>query len=316
LLDRTTAVDIIIPVYNRAAMVVRAIRSALDAAGDVPVEVIVVDDASTDDTWESLRAYADPRIRCLRMERNGGQSAARNHGLAAARGTYVKFLDSDDMLVAGHLAAEVRALQSTGAAIAVSGWYAEAEGRRIVYAAPVFDSIVDDVLAGRAVPTSAALYVRNPEWRWDPELRKLDDWDYFCQAAFGANRIVTVEGSAYTMCEHGGARMTNTTMLANALEHHRILHKIEDRLAAEGKLTEPRRRRLAQYFYKELRVISLHDRAAFEAAAAHIRGLDPDFQPRDEEQQRSMRALARLLGFRNAILLHSAVKRAVSRARA
>ena len=304
-------VDIIIPVYNRAALVREAIGSALEAAPGLPVEIIVVDDASTDGTWESLAAYTDPRIRCFRMESNSGQSAARNHGLDAARGTYIKFLDSDDILTPGHLAAEVQALAASGAEIAASGWSSESHGNTVVFEAPVFGSIVDDVLAGVAVPTSSALYKTRADWRWDPALRKLDDWDYFCQAALGANRIATVEGSAYTMREHAGARMTNTSMLANAREHHRILQKIEDRLSVDGLLSEPRKRRLAQYFYKEMRVLSLHDRDAFEAAASHIRSLDPAFQPRDEEQQQLMRILARILGFRNAIRLHSAVKRLV-----
>ena len=306
-------VDIIIPVYNRAALIPEAIASALQAAPDVPVEIIVIDDASTDGTWECLCAYDDPRIRPFRMESNSGQSAARNHGLSLARGTYVKFLDSDDLLMPGHLSAEVGALESSGAEIAVSGWVADANGGTLTFTAPVFHTIVDDVLAGLAVPTSAALYTRRSDWRWDPTLRKLDDWDYFCQAALGANRIATVDGPAYSMREHPGARMTRTSMLANSREHHRILEKIEERLSAEGVLTDPRRRRLAQYLYKEMRVLSLHDRDAFEAAARHIRSLDPSFQPRDEEQQQLMRFMARVLGFRNAILLHSAVKRLVKR---
>lgn len=306
-----TTVDIIIPVYNRAALVREAIESALRAAPDIPVEVIVVDDASTDGTWDFLRGLDDPRVRTFQMDPNGGQSAARNRGLDVARGAYIKFLDSDDVLVPGHLSAEVKALQTTGAEIAVSGWFSEVDGRVTTFDAPVFHEIVDDILAGLAVPTSSALYARRPDWRWDPSLRKLDDWDYFCQAALGANRIATVEGPAYTMREHTGARMTNTTMLANSREHHQILQKIEDRLAADGLLTTPRRHRLAQYYYKEMRVLSLHDRDAFEAAVTHIRSLDPDFQPRDEEQQKWMRMLARILGFRNAILLHGAIKRVV-----
>ncbi|MEA2338414.1 MAG: hypothetical protein QOE82_2421 [Thermoanaerobaculia bacterium] len=304
-----TTVDIIIPVYNRVALIHEAIRSALDEAETL---VIVVDDGSTDGTWESLRAYdGNPRALCLQMPANGGQSAARNLGLDAATAKYIKFLDSDDVLTPGHLGAEIRALEETGADIAVSGWHADTNGRTFTYDAPNFHEIADDVLAGIAVPTSAALYVRHPEWRWDPALRKLDDWDYFCQAALSAKRIVTVEGPAYTIREHAGARMTNTTMLANSLEHHRILQKIEDRLAADRTLTPARRKRLAQYFYKELRVLSLHDRGAFKTAATHIRALDPAFQPRDEEQQRLMRILARILGFRNAVLFHSAVKRAL-----
>jgi glycosyltransferase involved in cell wall biosynthesis len=304
-------VDIIIPVYNRAVLVREAIESALGDAREVSLEIIVVDDASTDGTWDSLRAYDDPRIRCFRMESNGGQSAARNHGLDVARGTYVKFLDSDDILVPGHLAVEVRVLQSTEAEIAVSGWYSESNGKTTMSDAPVFHAVVDDILAGLAAPTSSALYLRRSDWRWDPALRKLDDWDYFCQAALGANGITTVDGPAYVIREHSGARMTNTTMLANAREHHRILQKIEDRLSTDGLLTEPRRQRLAQYYYKELRVFCLHDRHSFEAAAKHIRSLDPTFQPRDEEQQRLMRFMARIFGFRNAIVFHSAIKRLV-----
>ena len=303
-------VDIIIPVYNRAGLVREAIDSALNAAPDESVEIIVVDDASTDGTWDCLRAYDDPRIRCFRMDSNSGQCAARNRGLDLARATYIKFLDSDDILIPGHLSAEVRALRTTGAEIAISGWCAEANGKTTTLAAPVFRAIIDDVLAGLAVPTSAALYLRRPDWRWDPTRQMLDDWDYFCQAALGANRIVTVDGPAYAMREHSGQRVTKTsTMLTIARSHHRILQRIEDRLSAEGSLTAPRKRRLAQYYYKELRAFSLHDRHAFEAAVQHIRSLDPAFQPRDEERQRVMKIMARILGFRNAVLLHSAIKR-------
>src|SRR5947208_8973491 len=59
-------VSIVIPVFNRAGMVRAAIDSAL--AATVPVEVVAVDDASTDDTWEVLRGYGDPRVRPVRME--------------------------------------------------------------------------------------------------------------------------------------------------------------------------------------------------------------------------------------------------------
>jgi hypothetical protein len=188
-----------------------------------------------------------------------------------------------------------------------------AKGETQTFEAPAFDSVVDDVLAGRAVPTSSALYVRRSDWRWDPALRKLDDWDYFCQAALGTTRVVAIPGAAYVMREHGDARATDVSMLATAREHHVILRKIEERLKREGRLTAAREKRLAQYFYKELRVLSLHDRAAFESALQHIYELDPSFLPRSEERQKFMRLAARLLGVRNAILLHGAIKRAVRR---
>jgi glycosyltransferase involved in cell wall biosynthesis len=311
----TPDVSIIIPVFNRRTLIRDAVDSAIGEASRVSLEVIVVDDCSTDDTWEVVSSFGDP-VRAVRQERNSGQSAARNTGLDLARGKYVKFLDSDDVLTPGHLPKEVECSESEGADITVSGWTNRfADGTSRDWSAPRFQSIVDDVLAGLGVPTSAALYSRARCARWDPALRKLDDWDFFCQTALGAARIATLSGSAYCMREHAGVRATDVSMLANAREHHIILRKIEERLAAEGLLTEGRRKRLAQYYYKELRVLSLFDRPAFEEAMRHIFELDPRFSPVDEERQRWMRGLARLLGPRRAILLHSRMKRLVGAVR-
>lgn len=87
------AVSAVIPTYNRADLVTRAIRSALAALspGD---EIIVVDDGSTDDTAAIVEAFGPP-VRLLGLE-HGGAGAARNAGFAAARGPLVAFLDSDD----------------------------------------------------------------------------------------------------------------------------------------------------------------------------------------------------------------------------
>lgn len=303
-----TALSIIIPVFNRAALLREAIDSALAAANDIDLEIVIVDDASTDDTWDFICAINEPRVRAVRMERNSGQSAARNRGLEEAKGTYVKFLDSDDLLEAAHLKRELVAIESERADIAVSGWRSVSPGVDRTYDAPRFASIADDVLAGLAVPTSAALYVRRSDWRWDPALRKLDDWDYFCQAALGASKIATVLGIAYIMRGHAGARATNTSMLANAREHHRILTKVEERLEREGRLTEARRKRLAQYFYKELRVLTLNDPPAADAALQHIDSLDPVFLPRDEEHSHIIRVAAKILGVRRTLRLYKAAK--------
>jgi glycosyltransferase involved in cell wall biosynthesis len=86
-------VSIIIPTYNRSALIVRAIRSALAAAspGD---EILVIDDGSTDDTAEALRPFGDA-IRYVRID-NSGPGAARNAGIRMAQCPLVAFLDSDD----------------------------------------------------------------------------------------------------------------------------------------------------------------------------------------------------------------------------
>lgn len=88
-------VSVIIPTYNRAHLLGRAIKSVLDQTyGDF--ELIVVDDGSTDNTEEVVRAFNDRRISYFKHSINRGVSAARNTGISIAMGSYIAFQDSDD----------------------------------------------------------------------------------------------------------------------------------------------------------------------------------------------------------------------------
>lgn len=105
------AVSVVIPVYNRPALVRRAVESVL-AQDFHDLEVIVVDDASTDDTPAALQAIGDDRLAVLRQPRNRGVAAARNRGIAAARGAFVALLDSDDSWLPGKLSRQVALLRA------------------------------------------------------------------------------------------------------------------------------------------------------------------------------------------------------------
>ena len=98
-------VSAIVPTYNRVADVRVAVRTVL-AQTVRDVEILVVDDGSTDGTAELLRREFGDRLRCL-VKPNGGVSSARNHGLAAARGAFLAFLDSDDEWLPRHLEAQL-----------------------------------------------------------------------------------------------------------------------------------------------------------------------------------------------------------------
>lgn len=104
------AVSIIIPSYNRMAILPKAIDSVL-AQGFTDWELLVVDDGSTDETERVVSEYATrhPAIRYLRQE-NKKQAAARNHGIREARGKYLAFLDSDDEWLPGKLERQVALL--------------------------------------------------------------------------------------------------------------------------------------------------------------------------------------------------------------
>jgi glycosyltransferase involved in cell wall biosynthesis len=106
------AISAVIPTYQRAELVGRAIDSVL-AQSSPPVEVIVVDDGSTDDTPARLREYGD-RVVTLRQD-NAGGAAARNLGVRHASGDWIAFCDSDDLWRPDHLARIVAAIEGTGA---------------------------------------------------------------------------------------------------------------------------------------------------------------------------------------------------------
>jgi len=92
---RNQSVSVIIPVYNRREMLSRAVRSALDQTHP-DIEIVVVDDGSTDDIRDAIGEFDDKRIIYVRHDRNLGTPSARNTGIRNAHGEYVGFLDSDD----------------------------------------------------------------------------------------------------------------------------------------------------------------------------------------------------------------------------
>ncbi len=95
-MNEDPVVSVVIPSYNRPHLTIKSIRSALDQ-GYPRLEVIVVDDGSTDNTWEEISKVDDDRLRAYRHEKNRGANAARNTGINKADGTYIAFLDSDDV---------------------------------------------------------------------------------------------------------------------------------------------------------------------------------------------------------------------------
>lgn len=93
--DQAPTVSVVIPTFDRSSKLLSAIESVRGQTFE-DLEIVVVDDASTDDTIVRITQVGDKRIRVLRHQTNQGPGAARNTGLQKARGTFVAFLDSDD----------------------------------------------------------------------------------------------------------------------------------------------------------------------------------------------------------------------------
>ena len=106
-------ISVVLPSYNRAHILPRAIESILGQTYK-DIELIIVDDGSSDNTAEVVGSFSDSRIVYVRQE-NAGACAARNNGIAHARGDYIAFQDSDDIWHHDKLEKQLATLQNTGA---------------------------------------------------------------------------------------------------------------------------------------------------------------------------------------------------------
>ncbi len=124
--------SVVIPLFNKARWIGRAIESVM-AQGFEDFELIIVDDGSTDESMTVVAQFVDSRVRVLRQP-NSGPSAARNEGVAHARGEWVALLDGDDYWLDGHLAALARLICEYPECGVVSGnwWNEDLAGRRAV----------------------------------------------------------------------------------------------------------------------------------------------------------------------------------------
>ncbi len=106
-----TKVSVIIPAYNRAHCIERAIKS-VQAQTFTDMDIIVIDDGSTDNTAEIVKGMPDERIRYIYCQMNRGSGAARSEGLKATRGEYIAFLDSDDEWLPDKIEKQVALMES------------------------------------------------------------------------------------------------------------------------------------------------------------------------------------------------------------
>jgi glycosyltransferase involved in cell wall biosynthesis len=123
------SIAIVIPVHNRAQVLGRALESVL-ASETADMEVIVVDDASTDATASIVRDMHDPRLRFERLPSKANANLARNHGIAVSTAPIIAFLDSDDVFKPGRIERLVRYFDQHPAVDAVLDGFAVITGAR------------------------------------------------------------------------------------------------------------------------------------------------------------------------------------------
>lgn len=180
-------VTAIVPVYNGAGTIARALRSIADQTWPVS-EVIVVDDASTDGLTDALGSFAAD-LRLIRQESNQGAAEARNAGLRVATGRYVAFLDADDVWEPRKLERQLDFMARRGLDITCAGAVRAGHDRRersVTRPLPAVIGVRDLVWGCHIAPGSTMVADRAVLLRlsgYDQRLVRFEDWDLLLRAA-------------------------------------------------------------------------------------------------------------------------------------
>ncbi len=216
-----------IPTYNRAGLVVEAVQSALSQRWE-PLEVVVVDDGSTDNTVVELQrlAAADPRLRVIARDTNGGESVARNLGIVAARNPYVALLDSDNRFMPEKLGRQMPLLLGApDGAVCFSGYLLDRDESQepVVIdawqAAP--EAALRALLVGCCVNTSTLIAPRElliEAGLFRTDLRWCEDHDLWLRLAITGHPFLYEPAPLTLYRQHGGSVSADEASVARYSE--------------------------------------------------------------------------------------------------
>jgi len=195
-------ISVIIPTYNRGRLIRRSVESVLAQTWN-DLEVIIVDDGSTDDTFQVVQGMEDARVRYLRMPRNSGASAARNYGVQNAKGHLIAFQDSDDQWLPEKLETQMRHFEQSGADVvfcaferyAVNGDFSQVTpGPEIAPGKVTHEQLLyENFISTQTILGKKACFLDEP---FDETIPALDDWEIMLRIArkyyvfYGADVLV------------------------------------------------------------------------------------------------------------------------------
>jgi glycosyltransferase involved in cell wall biosynthesis len=296
-------VTVVIPTRSRWDLLSTAALPSALGQEDVKLEIVVVDDGSTDETAKKLQERSDVRLRVVRHERPQGVARARNAGIRAARGEWIAFLDDDDLWAPRKLRVQLDAAADEDASFAYGGAAAVAEDRSWLYSlAPPDPAVLPSTLLARNVLWGGCsnVIVRSEVVRrlggFDERLFQLTDWDLWIRLS------------------HSGRAVACPEVVVACIEHRRsMLLTTDDDVFAEFEYVEGKHRaaREAAGIRLDRRIFTRwvalgHRRAGrpFRASRLYIIGA-----VRNRDPANVARALATPLGERSVAWARRAMKR-------
>lgn len=277
-------VSVVIPCYN-AALFLGATLESVFLQTQTGIEVIVVDDGSTDGTADILCAFAD-RVKVIHGEHRGA-SAVRNVGTRLAVGEYIQYLDADDLLRVDAIERRVAALIASGADVAYSDWQRLEEDANGCYRPGATETrSIDDVhsdpeialFSGFWAPPAALLYRRrivDAIGGWNESLPVIQDARFLLDAALKGAAFVHVPEVGADYRVHRTDSLSRRDPVAFVRDVYRNTCQVQEIWQARGQLRDAQRRALLDNFDYVARTLFQHDAQAFEDAIGRMRALAP-----------------------------------------
>jgi len=227
-LPKNSLVSVIIPVYNREELVVEAIKSVYHQTYR-PIECIVVDDGSTDQSVaviEELKTKYNSGDFFIKLyeQKNSGAPAARNAGIKHASGAYIQFLDSDDLLYADKLTTQIDFLRENHNYDAVYGdWHHGTSDNFIYIKGEQWEDSLLQFYGGRVVHTLSMLLRRKLVEKigpWDESLKRNQEIDYFLRGLLAKGQFGYLPNPTGLWREHDGERIVSSNGALHTLAFH------------------------------------------------------------------------------------------------
>ncbi len=249
-------VSVVIPCYNAQAWIAQAIDSCLQQTYQ-PLEIIVIDDGSTDRSLEIIKRY-DQNI-YWETGCNQGGNKARNRGFSLAQGEYIQFLDADDYLLPEKIAAQVECLETQQGDVAYGDWRYQvhfpngtSELEPIQVAGPKKDFLESLLSNEEWVAASSVLYTRHAVEKcggWDENLPAAQDRDLLMRTALEQAKFVHQSGCYSIYRRYGNNTVSRSSRRRWIDSHCQVMAKAEKHLVESGRLSPKYRLALAKGYF-------------------------------------------------------------------
>lgn len=297
-------VSVIIPCYNAEKWIKEAIDSCLHQTYPA-IEVIVIDDGSTDRSLEIIESY-EHRI-VLETGPNRGGNHARNRGFELSTGDYIQYLDADDYILPEKIANQVQFLETTGMDVVYGDW-------RHQQHLPNGNIVLEDVkISGEQVDILAALL---SDWwvspaclmfsrpavhksgGWDEELKAIQDKDFFLSVVMNGAKVGYQPGCHAIYRRHGNVTVSTSSQTRHLESQLIVNRKAEQNLIRSGQFSSAYQQAIAQSYFLIARRYMEIDPSIYKKLLEKVFTLNPNFQADSTNRTALYSSIQNILGFR------------------